>query len=369
LEVASGAVKGVKIRSLTVHAVVGGWDDPDEIARVLNTATRWALEARRVFEDSGLEVWTVRVALPPLPRRASVDVLVEGLKKARLDADVLYAVYHRDAYSASASEVRRVLSISENLYASVSAPEPSTEAARVLYEAARLGADMASRFSLTVPDHVETPYFPAASTLSSTPGISIALLYPQLLRGRSWDEALIDLLDYVSRVEDAAAKAADRLGLDFYGIDLSLSPWMEDSVTGVLEEALGDRLGSLGTMSVIASAEDLIAEACEETICTGYNQVMLPVAEDNILKERVAEGAITLRELAAYSYACVAGVDLPLVPSSAWSERMAFNIVSELYAASYRKGMPLAARIISVDAEPGSWIELPRFGRTPVIKV
>jgi uncharacterized protein (UPF0210 family) len=363
------AAGDVKIRSLTVHTIVGGWDDPGEIARALEDATRQAVEARKIFEDAGLEVWTVRVALPPLTRKASVDTLVEGLRKARLREDVLYAVYHRDTYTASIDEIKKILSVSERLYASVSAPEPSEEAAKLLYEVARLGPNMASRFSLTVPDHLETPYFPAATTLSSTPGLSIALLYPRLLQGRSWDEAFIDLLDYVSRVEDAAAKAAEKLDLDFYGVDLSLLPWMDDSVARILEEALGGKLGSLGTMSVIASAEDLIAEACEETICTGYNQVMLPVAEDNLLKERVAEGLVTLRDLAAYSYACVAGVDLPVVPLSEWNEKVAFNVISELYAASYRKDMPLAARIIAENASPGEWVELPRFGKTPVIRL
>ncbi len=358
-----------RIRSLTLHAIVESWDEPERLVRVLEQATRTVLEARRAVESSGFEVWTARVALPPMPRRADASVLVEALSRARLDDNVLYSVYHREAANASIEEVRSVLSVSENIYASISAPEPTAQAARLVYEAARLGADMASRVAITVPDHVETPYFPAASTLSSTPGLSAALLYPGLLRGRDWDEAFIDLLDTLSKMEDVLADTADRLGLEFYGFDLSLSPWMDDSVAAVLEELLGDQLGSVGTMAAIAAAEDFIAEACEETLCTGFNQVMLPVAEDNRLKQLVASGRVALRDLVAYSYACVAGVDLPVVPLNKWSENLAYRILSEMAAASYRKDAPLGIRIIALNVEPGQWVDLPRFGKTPATRI
>ncbi|ABM80153.1 DUF711 family protein [Hyperthermus butylicus] len=360
-----------RIRSVTLHAIVDDWESWEDIAKTLTRATRTARRLRAIFEETtGLEVWTVRVALPPMGRRRSyVDSLVEALKRAELDKDILYAVYHRDAYSADVDEVKKVLSVAGNVYASVSAPEPMPEAVKLLHGLALLGPDMSARVAVTVPDHVETPYFPAAATLSSTPGISVALLYPGLLRGRDWAEALVDLLEAVSRVEDAAARAAEEFDLDFYGVDLSLSPWMEDSVAAVVEETLDDRIGAPGTMSVIAALESFIEEACEETMCTGFNQVMLPVAEDNILKQRVGEGAITLRDLLTYTYACIAGLDLPVVPRQDWSETLAARIINELAAASYRKGAPLGARVIVADAEPGSNVELPRFGKTPVIRI
>jgi uncharacterized protein (UPF0210 family) len=96
---------------------------------------------------------------------------------------------------------------------------------------------------------------------------------------------------------------------------------------------------------------------------------MLPVAEDNVLKERAGEGRLTLQLLASYSYACVAGVDMAVVPVGEWEPAIAERLLRELQMASSRKGKPLAARIIAVDADAGSWVDLGRFGRTPVIHV
>ena len=202
-------------------------------------------------------------------------------------------------------------------------------------------------------------------------GLSAALLYPRLLEGRGEGiyAAFDDLSEAAMAVEDALLKAAEGLGLEYRGIDLSPSPWMDESVARVVEEMLGGSICEPGAGAVVAELEGLVEDTCMDVECTGFNQVMLPVAEDNVLKERVAEGCLDARWLLHLASSCAAGFDMAPVPLRGWSGEAARRILAELVVAQARKGKPLAARVVAVDAAPGEWVDLGRFGRTPVVRL
>ena len=150
------------------------------------------------------------------------------------------------------------------------------------------------------------------------------------------------------------------------GVDLSLSPWREESVVAIIEKLIGNKIGFPGTINTIFSLNRLVKGLAKKlgVVTTGFNEVMLSVAEDNILNERVKEMAIRLRDLISYSALCAAGLDMVAVPRSIDITRIAIDMLT-----IYRvKGRSVAMRIIPVDGGPGTEILLKRFGVTYVIE-
>ncbi len=358
----------IRVRAVTLHVIIDDWLNPGYINRVVTEATEIVSEAAEAIErEAGVEVWTKRVAFPPV--RGRIGEVVSILEKTRYYDGIYYSVLHADSLSITPSHIERVISAGDRVYASVYTDRADETTAQLLYSIASLQSSIAYRFSVTVPDHVETPYFPSATTTSSVPGLSIALLYASLFREKDRAEANAELLGTLDRIEDAVTDILRRRGLQFYGFDLSLSPWMDDSVVELVEKISGVPLGEIGTGSAILELEEMIARTCDETICTGFNQVMLPVAEDNILKNRVREGRISLKDLALLNYACVAGIDMVVIPSREWSPQLAQSILREVLSASSAKGMPLGVRILTAEGRPGEDVDLGVFGLTPIIRI
>jgi len=357
-----------EIRAIVVHASVPEWDK-DVLREVVRSATMKARRAARIIEEKmGLRVDSVRVTLPPSPLPAGKTVeLLESLRGV-LDQGVYYALFHAEATGTEPGHVLRVLGIGPRVYASIAAPAPLEEAVRILYEVAK-HPDKATRFAVAVPGFVETPYFPAGASLGPVHGLSASLLYPRMLEGRDIYEGFSDVDDLVVELEDNLVDVAEQLGLEYRGLDLSLSPWMEHSVARVVEQAAGLRIGEIGVAATIREIEDLIEELCLDATCTGFNQVMLPVAEDNVLKERVAGGELDVYKLLHLTYACVAGLDMVLVPAKHWTREKARAILAEITTASNLKEKPLGIRVIAVDKEPGEWLEIGDFGETPVARL
>jgi hypothetical protein len=360
----------VRIRALTLHGVLDNWLDSEHVSRTLRRYEAALDEIAKALAESGIDVWTKRISLPPAP--ASLEDVISTLQKVSYRSDVFYSLLHVSVERADVEFIRRVLDIGPNVYVSIHFGHPADggwKASELLYELAKLGLERSYRYALTVPGPVETPYFPAATTLSSVPSISVALLYPKLLEEKGLAEGFAELMETLDAIESVVSKAALRHGLNFAGFDLALSPWMEESVTRVIEKLSGRKLGDLGISPHILEVEEAIRELCDEVSCTGFNQLMLAVAEDDVLKERVREGSVRLSTLASYMYACVSGIDMVVVPAKLWTRELAEAIIKEVWAASYIKSMPLGIRVIVAEAEPGDDVELGRFGRTPVIGV
>ncbi|NOZ89072.1 MAG: DUF711 family protein, partial [Crenarchaeota archaeon] len=298
-------------------------------------------------------------------------VLEEAVKTAGgLSSGIYYGLLRVDAAAAEPGDVLRVLRLGGNVFASVHTPAPTERAAETLWRIAAEGPRVAERFSVSIPGPVESPYLPAGASLSPSSGLSAALLYPRLLRGRSSIYVgFDDLADVAAAVEEALLETAARLGVDYLGLDLSLSPWMDESVAEVIEEYAGASIDSLGVAWTIRDIEELVEDVCSDVACIGYNQVMLPLAEDNLLKKRAVEGKLDLYKLAHLSYTCTAGVDMVPVPRSRWTPETAAALLREVAAAAAVKGKPLGIRLIAADAEAGQFIDMNKFGLVPIVRI
>ncbi|ACB07801.1 protein of unknown function DUF711 [Candidatus Korarchaeum cryptofilum OPF8] len=235
-----------------------------------------------------------------------------------------------------------------------------------------LGPEYATMFALGSGEPPETPYFPL--TKSENFGLSFSLLYPSDLYGALTEAEEPDLtLRYaLSRVfgeaERRVEEAVGELGeaVPIIGIDFSLSPWMEESAAEVVSLVARSPFLGPGTPSALLEINEAILESSEGMRRIGFNETMLPMAEDDLLKELSLRLEMRARDLALLTPYCLAGLDMVLLPLSVGREDLA-KLIRDVIASSRVKGRTIGLRIILADAEPGEQIELRRFGKVPVM--
>jgi len=236
---------------------------------------------------------------------------------------------------------------------------------RVLKELRRAGEGvLGMRIGLLFGEILQTPYYPISMQLKDGVGLGLALLYPEDLLRQSPDDVETRLKVLFERAYNIGKEVAEACGVEFYGVDYSLSPWNDESVVAVIERHWNVVFGSVGTFAAIKRLNELIGAASRSYKPMGFNEVMLPVAEDSRLKDRIEGGLVDVYKLSYYTLACVAGLDA--VPLSVEDQRSLIELLKDLHCHSVIKGRSLGVRLMLVD---GDWVEVPRFGRTPVLKL
>lgn len=208
-----------------------------------------------------------------------------------------------------------------------------------------------------------TPYFPDSSSRGSR-SIGLAFLYPGFLvniikNGQSIELAIREAFGEIHNVVKLV-KGVTSLPVS---VDYSLSPWMENSVAE-LYEVSGYSILDAGSLYYTWELNRLIQHYSNKEIATGFNEVMLPYAEDSLLMSYGLKGLIRARDFLAYASTCVAGVDMIVVPED--KNKLSCLIASTMALASV-KSRPLSLRVIPVPARPGDVIDLKRFGKVPVL--
>lgn len=163
------------------------------------------------------------------------------------------------------------------------------------------------------------------------------------------DEARANLIEAIEAAAAAITPVADELasahGLTFSGLDFSLAPYptAERSLGGAME-ALGlPHVGAPGGLFAAAFITDAIDRARFPR--TGFSGLMLPVLEDAVLAQRVAEGRLALNDLLVYSAVCGVGLDTVPLPGDI-SESTLTAILLDTAALSARLRKPLVARLM-----------------------
>ncbi len=357
------------IRAVTIHLDHYPLD-PGLEDRVKETVSRVKQAAGRL----GLKVWTFRLSLPVLERidyniiadvagRLSEIALKYGLLVSGLNIDNPQTSIVRGIVDA--------LVATSNVYASILVEnledfKPYVEA---LYE--RTGSwQVFTRLALVFPERHLTPYFPASTTINGREGFTIALRYVDLVREAvsGGNENL--LVDYLKQIEEFGHRLEEETGLEYLGTDASLSPWMEESVGELIEYLNNKPLPEPGTAWSINWLENYILNKTREAglTLTGFNQLMLAVGEDNLLKQRALEGKLRLRDLALLSAYCVAGVDMAAFSIAETNKYDLLRLLHDTYTASRVKNKPLGIRLIPSIKRSGEKLVANRFGDIPVLK-
>jgi uncharacterized protein len=358
---------------MNVRALTGfldpGWPiDP----RRIGTLAEAMRSVRKILQDSGYGVQSLRLATPPpsqmerpvapadrpeLARQLEAQCFLHGLDYAALGPALPDEL---PAYAA----IPDLLAATENVFTSavIASPEaglslPAAEAAaEVIQRASSITPNGFAnlRFAALACVSPGSPFFPAAYADRGVPAVALATEAAELAV-----DALRDVTSpakarrrLVSMIE-AHGAAFDRLlqpvltqaDVRFLGIDFSLAPYPEPVRSlGTAIEAFGPAaVGAFGSAAACAFLTDCLDQA--EFRRTGFCGLFMPVLEDSILAARAASGQLTVTDLLLYSTLCGTGLDVVPLPGD--TSRSALTaVLIDVAAISLRLAKQLTARLM-----------------------
>ena len=127
--------------------------------------------------------------------------------------------------------------------------------------------------------------------------------------------------------------AAERLGVQFGIVDLSLAPTAAagDSVAEVLEEIGVAQVGTHGTTAALAMLNDAVKKggimSCSHV--GGLSGAFIPVSEDAGMIKAVNAGTLNISKLEAMTAVCSVGLDMIAIPGDTPKETISAMIADE----------------------------------------
>jgi uncharacterized protein len=196
------------------------------------------------------------------------------------------------------------------------------------------------------------------------------------------DLELQDLAETIKKLSFKLARAgelvgrsaAQRLGIPFGIIDLSLAPTPVpgDSVANIIEAMGFERAGTHGTTAALALLTDAVKKggAMASGSVGGMSGAFIPVSEDAGMIDATLAGALSLEKLEAWTSVCSVGIDMVAVPGSTSAETIAAIIADEM-AIGVMNNKTTAVRIIPVPGkEVGEIVEFGGLlGSAPIMSV
>lgn len=169
-------------------------------------------------------------------------------------------------------------------------------------------------------------------------------------------------------------QAAERLGVPFGIVDLSLAPTAApgDSVAEVLEEIGVSQVGTHGTTAALAMLNDAVKKggimACSHV--GGLSGAFIPVSEDIGMIKAVEDGTLSLSKLEAMTAVCSVGLDMIAIPGDTPAETISAMIADEA-AIGMINNKTTAVRVIPAPGKKiGDTVEFGGLlGRAPVMAV
>ena len=210
----------------------------------------------------------------------------------------------------------------------------------------------------------------------SGPGVVNSAIAP--MAGASLNEIAEEIKKAAFKITRAGqlvgTMAAERLGVPFGIVDLSLAPTAEvgDSVAHVLESMGLDQVGTHGTTAALALLNDAVKKggmmACSRV--GGLSGSFIPVSEDKGMIDAVREGSINMDKLEAMTSICSVGFDMIAIPGDTSAELIAGMIADEA-AIGVMDHKTTAVRLIPVPGtKPGDEVNFGGLlGYAPVIPV
>lgn len=349
------------IEDLIVRAVVfftGRVENHAGLVKEIDEASSLLSSVEDILKKFSLKVFSKRVSLPGLSKSLA-HRLTDLIK-----SDTLFSVGY-----AKLSPFDAVDLASSGVYVPIlHASEPSIEAAKiyskVIHRASEVKPECASRISIGFHgEDFYTPYYPDSSS-RGVREIGLSFIYPKIIlkglsKGCGINDALQDAFRFFKIIADEVAlKLKLRVRIDY-----SLSPWMENSVAEIYEYA-GFSVNGVGATYYTWLLNRAIDKNADLLLKTGFNEVMLPYAEDNLLKRLGEEGAIRAKDFLTLALTCVSGVDMIVVPVD---ETKLSKLIASVNSIAYVKGKPMSFRAIVVPEKPGNSVDLGKFGKTTVM--
>lgn len=166
--------------------------------------------------------------------------------------------------------------------------------------------------------------------------------------------------------------AADRLGVPFGIVDLSLAPTpaVGDSVAHILEEMGLDQVGTHGTIATLAMLNDAVKKGgvMASSHVGGLSGAFIPVSEDAGMIDGVGSGSLSFDMLTAMTSVCSVGLDMIIIPGDTTAETISAIIADEA-AIGMVNSKTTAVRVIpAIGRQAGETLEFGGlFGYGPII--
>ena len=210
----------------------------------------------------------------------------------------------------------------------------------------------------------------------SGPGVVKTAL--EQVRGEPFDvvaETIKKTAFRITRMGQLVARvAAERLGVPFGIVDLSLAPTpaIGDSVAYILEEMGLERAGAPGTTAALAMLNDAVKKGgvMASGHVGGLSGAFIPVSEDAGMIDAARIGALSLEKLEAMTCVCSVGIDMVAVPGATSAATLSAIIADEA-AIGMINQKTTAVRIIPVPGKDvGDTVEFGGLlGTAPVMRV
>ena len=210
----------------------------------------------------------------------------------------------------------------------------------------------------------------------SGPGVVDNAISP--LKGATLNEIAEEIKKAAFKITRAGqlvgTMAAERLGVPFGIVDLSLAPTAEmgDSVAHVLERMGLDQVGTHGTTAALALLNDAVKKggmmACSRV--GGLSGSFIPVSEDKGMIDAVKSGSISMDKLEAMTAICSVGFDMIALPGDTSAATISGMIADEA-AIGVMNHKTTAVRVIPVPgAQVGDEVSFGGLlGYAPVIPI
>ena len=359
----------MKIRSITCFCSPG-WPLVEKRVR---QSGAFLARAREAYQSAGYEVQTVRLATTPFASVLNATTigatprLAQELSALLPETGIDYAALGPafPSLPQSYAVIPSAIAASENVFFSgVMAEgqhlflEAVRACAQVVVECAALSPDGFAnlRFAALANVPPGTPFFPAAYHRGGPAAFAIACEAADVAvnafhQARSVQEGqrimVAELEEHAERIQRVARELAREENVRFGGIDLSLSPFPQESCSlGAALERLGvARVGLHGSLAAAA----ILAETLEGVRFprAGFSGLMMPVLEDSVLAARAAEGVLTVKDLLLYSAVCGAGLDTVPLPGDVSTDQVA-ALLLDVAALALRLNKPLTARLMPI---------------------
>ncbi len=368
----------MKIRAITYFCNPGYPLDID----VFRQAGKFAEWAKPAYEAAGYEVQTMRLATVPFPQMMG-EAGLKNLPALAREFELLFPQVRFTHGSlgpalpelpGSYGAIPEAVAASKNVFfGGVMADKRRGVDLEAIRRCAQVIVKNAStarngfanlRFAALANVQPGSPFFPAAYSDGTGPAFAIAteaadLAVKAFEAAKSVTEGSQTLVAEIERHAAALAKVASKLSAGvstpdnnvqlpkFLGIDLSLSPFPEQSLSiGAAFERLGvPRMGAYGSLTAAAILTSCIDRAKFPRV--GFSGVMLPVLEDAIMAQRAAEGKLTVKDLLLYSAVCGTGLDTIPLPGLTKVEEL-IPLLLDLSALALRLDKQLTARLLPI---------------------
>ena len=357
----------MKIRSITVFCQPGF--PPNRL--LLQQLGIFAGHARKLYEQAGYEVESLRLATPPFVSFLSPENLVEAALTLAIETHAEGFEYiSLGPVPADRPDllqfIPRVLAQTQNVFFSAQLTTPNHEvslpaaqaAARLICQLAQVEPNGFANLNFCALANVPAyaPFFPAAYAQNSPPAFALALeaadlaeqVFSQAQSLQAARKTLIaEVESHAQKLEAIGQKLTKIYTYNFKGLDFTLAPHPAQGVSiAKALEALGlPAFGLHGSLFASAFLTDTLDQAHYSR--TGFNGLMLPVLEDAGLAQRASEGLLSTTDLLLCSAVCGTGLDVVPLPGDATPEQLC-PVLLDIAALALRLEKPLTARLMPI---------------------